>query len=62
MDEKTKALQIEEMRKRFEDLVPLLRRFMKHDTECAIWRDQICDCGLDAALQRVPKSQDVSIA
>lgn len=34
-----------------------IRRYMKHDQDCSIWNDQVrvCDCGLDAAMRKLPK-------
>ena len=46
MDKKTEFL----------EWIRKVRRYMKHDVDCSIWRDThpVCDCGLDAVLRRAP--------
>ena len=58
MDEKAEKL--DEIRNKFQEILPLLRRFLKHDVDCQIWNDyRTCDCGLEDALRRVPEIQQV---
>jgi hypothetical protein len=52
MDEKTR-----EILNRIDEWAKMVRRYMKHDIDCAIWRNDypVCDCGLDAALSKMEK-------
>lgn len=48
---------MDKQKQEIKDFLIRIRRYMKHDVDCSIWRDvhPICDCGLDAVLRRAPK-------